>query len=546
VTANPRNNERIIVIALTAAFCCSGLFLSAPAAQELDRLQPASSQREGYIGVESGQSALDGQYEAGVFTNFVSHPLLGYVDGEASFVIIDSLLIAHVHGAYAPVDFLRFSLDLPTYIFQTGDNEVAVGRPAGSLDGAGLGDVRLTAKGTLYDGRAAPEPPNDWTPTFRTDGIALALLATAAIPTGETEAFQSEGFRVEPQIAVDWVLDNGMGMALNLGYLIREDQILQTVEVGDQFTYDIALRSPTYNNMLRAVGSVFGAATFAGDSIGLEENPMEVLLAGQLLVDDWVINAGWGTGIIQGYGAPDVRILASAAYAPGSTFEVPDTDGDGLLSDVDPCPYDPEDFDDFQDDDGCPDLDNDADTVLDVADACPFDQEDLDGWRDDDGCPDPDNDADGFPDYEDACPDEPETVNFFQDEDGCPDEVVMVEPEEIVILEKIYFDYNSDVIQARSSELLANIAGILVDHPELMLVQVAGHTSGEGETAYNQDLSNRRARSVIRALIDLGVEESRLQAVGRGESEPIDTNDTEQGRANNRRVEFFILERGQQ
>ena len=137
MTANPRNNERIIVIALTAAFCCSGLFLSAPAAQELDRLQPASSQREGYIGVESGQSALDGQYEAGVFTNFVSHPLLGYVDGEASFVIIDSLLIAHVHGAYAPVDFLRFSLDLPTYIFQTGDNEVAVGRPAGSLDGAG-------------------------------------------------------------------------------------------------------------------------------------------------------------------------------------------------------------------------------------------------------------------------------------------------------------------------------------------------------------------------------------------------------------------------
>ena len=122
----------------------------------------------------------------------------------------------------------------------------------------------------------------------------------------------------------------------------------------------------------------------------------------------------------------------------------------------------------------------------------------------------------------------------------------MVEPEEIVILEKIYFDYNSDVIQARSNELLMNIAGILIDHPELMMIQVAGHTSGEGETDYNLDLSNRRARSVIQALQELGVEGSRLQAVGRGEAEPIDNNDTEQGRANNRRVEFFILERGQQ
>ncbi|HEY0193305.1 MAG TPA: DUF4398 domain-containing protein, partial [Kofleriaceae bacterium] len=73
-----------------------------------------------------------------------------------------------------------------------------------------------------------------------------------------------------------------------------------------------------------------------------------------------------------------------------------DRDGDGILDNVDKCPSDPEDKDGFEDEDGCPDLDNDKDGIPDKADKCPNEPEDKDGFEDEDGCPDDDNDGDGI------------------------------------------------------------------------------------------------------------------------------------------------------
>ncbi len=98
-----------------------------------------------------------------------------------------------------------------------------------------------------------------------------------------------------------------------------------------------------------------------------------------------------------------------------------DADQDGIKDNVDECPNDPEDFDGFQDDDGCPDEDNDGDGIPDTKDKCPNSPEDFDGFEDEDGCPDSDNDGDGVSDSEDECPDEPEDFDGFEDEDGCPD-----------------------------------------------------------------------------------------------------------------------------
>jgi outer membrane protein OmpA-like peptidoglycan-associated protein len=101
-----------------------------------------------------------------------------------------------------------------------------------------------------------------------------------------------------------------------------------------------------------------------------------------------------------------------------------DRDGDGIKDDVDQCPDDPEDFDGFKDEDGCPDPDNDNDGIPDVDDRCPNVPEDREGDHDEDGCPeqsDGDRDGDGIPDSKDQCPDEPEDRDGFQDEDGCPD-----------------------------------------------------------------------------------------------------------------------------
>ncbi len=98
-----------------------------------------------------------------------------------------------------------------------------------------------------------------------------------------------------------------------------------------------------------------------------------------------------------------------------------DSDGDGIEDSKDKCPNEPEDFDGFEDADGCPDPDNDHDGILDVNDKCPNVPEDLDGFQDDDGCPDPDNDHDGILDINDKCPNVPEDLDGFQDDDGCPD-----------------------------------------------------------------------------------------------------------------------------
>ncbi len=99
-----------------------------------------------------------------------------------------------------------------------------------------------------------------------------------------------------------------------------------------------------------------------------------------------------------------------------------DSDGDGVTDDKDLCPEGDEDYDGFEDEDGCPDYDNDFDGLYDSQDECPNEAEDFDGFEDEDGCPDLDNDSDGIPDQHDKCPNKPETINGYKDEDGCPDQ----------------------------------------------------------------------------------------------------------------------------
>ncbi len=221
-----------------------------------------------------------------------------------------------------------------------------------------------------------------------------------------------------------------------------------------------------------------------------------------------------------------------------------DRDGDGIPDDVDKCPNDPEDFDGFEDEDGCPDLDNDKDGIPDKVDLCPNDPEDFDGFEDEDGCPDPDNDHDRIPDKLDKCPNEPETYNGFEDEDGCPDKgLVIVQRGKLEIMDKIYFETDKDEILPRSFPLLDQIAGTIKGHPEIRLIEIQGHADERGDDEHNLDLTDRRAKSVMRALEDRNVELGRLKAKGYGETKPICTQHNEDCWSKNRRVEFIIMQR---
>ena len=240
----------------------------------------------------------------------------------------------------------------------------------------------------------------------------------------------------------------------------------------------------------------------------------------------------------------------------------PDNDGDGIPDGEDACPDEAEDEDGFEDSDGCPDRDNDGDGVPDRADACPNEPEDMDGYEDSDGCPDAfhDRDRDGVGDAEDKCPDEPETINGNEDEDGCPDRGIRrveVTLEAIRILDKVFFATGRAVIKRRSHSLLNQVAQVIRASQRVRLLEVAGHTDDVGNDEDNQALSQARAEAVMAYLLKRGVEPERLQARGYGETKPLEdvsewlvsrgskrkhARAIRSARANNRRVEFRILE----
>jgi len=225
--------------------------------------------------------------------------------------------------------------------------------------------------------------------------------------------------------------------------------------------------------------------------------------------------------------------------------DVPDRDGDGIEDSKDKCPDEAEDKDNFEDLDGCPDPDNDNDGVPDNFDDCPLQPEDMDGFKDDDGCPDLDNDGDGVPDATDKCPDKPETINGYQDEDGCPDKgkpQVVIEQNKITILKKVFFATAKATIKRISFNILNQVALVLRANPQVKGIRIEGHTDSRGNAKKNKILSQQRAEAVRDYLIKQGIEPGRLFAVGYGPEKPIADNRTNKGRADNRRVEFVILE----
>ncbi len=222
-----------------------------------------------------------------------------------------------------------------------------------------------------------------------------------------------------------------------------------------------------------------------------------------------------------------------------------DTDKDGIWDDDDKCVMEPEDLDGFMDNDGCPDLDNDNDGLVDSIDKCPNQAEIFNGIDDEDGCPDEilDSDGDGLNDDVDQCPQQPENFNEYLDEDGCPDtkpQNVKITKTQIEINDKILFASGKATILPVSYDILNSVSQVMKDYPKLR-VRVEGHTDSDGGDSFNLKLSQARAESVVDYLVKSGVMMDRLEPIGFGETRPVDTNRTKEGKANNRRVEFHII-----
>ncbi len=206
-----------------------------------------------------------------------------------------------------------------------------------------------------------------------------------------------------------------------------------------------------------------------------------------------------------------------------------DTDFDGLYDYEDKCVTVPGPKENF----GCPYGDKDKDGVKDNIDKCP----DVPGEMRYAGCPKKKEDRDGDKviDDEDVCPDTPGIVANR----GCPE----IKAEEKAALKKAFdnllFETAKDVIKRSSYSSLDELAKVLLNNPKTLL-HLEGHTDNVGEEEANLTLSQNRSASVKRYLVEKGVEDYRITTDGHGESRPVAENDSDKGKALNRRVEMIL------
>jgi outer membrane protein OmpA-like peptidoglycan-associated protein len=249
-----------------------------------------------------------------------------------------------------------------------------------------------------------------------------------------------------------------------------------------------------------------------------------------------------------------------------------DTDGDGVLDRDDHCPLTPSEPDPDPRKPGCPATDRDRDGWLDPVDhcpgvraqphpnparpGCPDGDDDRDGVRNQldacprqkpepvpdparQGCPAGDRDYDKIADPIDACPDQAGVASADPKRNGCP-ALVEVERERLRTLAPVFFATGEERILPASEPLLRDIAEALRNNPAIR-ISIEGHTDDTGTDAHNLELSTRRAESVRRALIELGIDAARLEARGFGRSRPIAPGTTAEAREKNRRVELRVL-----
>ena len=218
-----------------------------------------------------------------------------------------------------------------------------------------------------------------------------------------------------------------------------------------------------------------------------------------------------------------------------------DKDGDGVFDNEDQCPDVPVGAHPDSGRKGCPDVDTDKDGVYDSHDQCKDTPSGLNPDPNRPGCPLPDRDRDQVPDAVDACPDQPGAPSPDPKRNGCPG-LVEIKGGQILIKEQVFFATNKDTILKKSFGLLDIIGHTLKATPLIKKVVIEGHTDNTGKDELNISLSDRRAKSVMKYLVDHGVAADRLEAKGYGPTRPIADNKTSKGRALNRRVDFRIVD----
>lgn len=561
----------------------------------LNRFDPSERGSDWFL-AESLDLRGHGRLAIGLVADWAHKPLVVYdnASGDELSPLVQNQVVGHLGGSVNLWNRLRVAASFPISLYQNGDGLTASGTEFAADTGTHSGDLRLGLDARLFGEYRSPmtlalgaqlHVPTGSRSAFTSDGtVRFSPRLLAAGEAGRLVYAGRLQFNLRPEDAGFAGVATGHELftALAVGARVAEHVVLGPELVG--------------STVVSEAGAAFSRRT----------TPLELLFGGHLQAGDLRLGLAVGPGLTRGYGAPVVRVLGSVEYFPSADRDhdgvadnqdaCPDNPGvatndprsngcprpqdrdeDGILDVQDACPSEPGMRTDDPKTNGCPPpKDSDRDGIFDVNDACP----EVAGIATDDpktnGCPPPkDNDRDGILDVEDACPeeygvrtDDPKSNGcpppkdrdrdgIFDETDACPEQpgpptndpktngcpLARIEKGEIKIVEQVKFGYNNARIMPESEPIMNAVLRIFQENADVQHVEVHGHTDNKGSDIYNQRLSQRRAEAVAQWLTVHGIAKERVSAQGFGESKPLDTNDTEDGRRNNRRVEFHIIKR---
>lgn len=484
------------------------------------------------ITVNGSEGLRKGNAQLGVYVNLTDDPLEfslppdNRVDG-----IVDAFLTTDFLFSYGLTNWFTFHFGLPF-------NPYSSVEPIAnftSTEDTSLGDLRFSGTLNLY------KTFDQVDSSIQRSGFALIPFLTIPM-NNKDDFFGDASWTAGGLLAMDRHLGKRHYVALNLGARFRETERLLNLVVAHEFITSFA-----YVNRLSCkskwdlVAEAQGTTTFRKFYSEEITSPVELLLGlrKQSQSQHWEWSVGGGRGINNGYGAPDFRLYTGLSYlffdknkpskhcceakAPpvavveepkpeqklGSLHvEVVNSNGEAVVSS----------------------MQIKRSEVLVVENVTNRIKQPIEVGE-----------------YQVILPDQniTEAVQVVADQETYKKIVIPVaapiQAETIVrYIEPIYFDSNKDTIKPESYKALDDVYSIILEFPNIENLQIEAHTDSQGKDAYNLDLSNRRAQAAKEYLVRKGVGKAQIKTMGFGEVRPIAPNETVEGRAKNRRVEFLI------